>query len=405
MAAPPGRVMRRPAAPDFEQGKSMSIRALAAIAAAIVVAHSAFARAESDLAEDVNLVPSSLLAVEQNRRAIVEGVIDRWRQSLKQAFGAGASQKESELRAILMGLRSDLLLSASLAGSIEGLFTGMRDPGDAIRDGAVDNKKAPVNDKALGNISQDVVFTPLTPCRIADTREAGGPLLANVSNRTFIGFTATTFEAQGGIASNCGVPNNATALVLNITAVQPQAAGFLRLWPSNLSMPFASMLNFAVGDFATSTGTIVPVNPTNNQFNVFSPATVDFVADVAGYFKAPSPLIVNGGITNAMLGTGSVSLSKIDTASVDSRYVFKTFVGTQISGSLAAGASQSWFTFGYPTSTRFFWRVVPTTAGGKMQMVSQDIELAGDGSHSYHFTVRNTGTITTNYQIQRFGLN
>ena len=383
----------------------MSIRALAALAAAIVIAHPLTARA--DAAEGVNLVPSSLLAVEQNRRAIVEGVIDRWRESLKQTFGADSPQKESELREILMGLRSDLLLSASLAGSIEGLVTGMRDAGETIRDGVVD-KKAPVTDKALGNTTQDVVFTPLTPCRIADTRVAGGPIAADTTPpRTFIGFTATNFSAQGGPAANgnCGIPNNATALVLNITAVQPQAAGFLRLWPSNQTMPFASMLNYAVGDFATSTGTIVPVNPTNNQFNVWSPAAVDFVADVAGYFRAPSPLIVNGGITNAMLGTGSVSLSKLDTASVDTRYVFKSFVGTQISGTLGAGASQAWFTFGYPASTRFFWRVVPTTVGGKMQMVSQDIELAGDGSYTYHFTVRNTGAITTNYEIQRFGLN
>jgi hypothetical protein len=388
------------------QGDLMSIRALAALAAAIVVAHPISVRAEAT--DGVNLVPSSLLAVEQNRRAIVEGVVDRWRESLQQAFGANAAQKEDELRAILMGLRSDLLLSASLAGSVEGLVAGMRDAGDTIRDGVVD-KKAPAAEKALGSTTQDVVFTPLTPCRIADTRNpgAGGPLVADATNRTFVGFTATDFTAQGGqaAAGNCGVPNGATALVLNITAVQPQAAGFLRLWPSNLSMPFASMLNFAVGDFATSTGTIVPVNSTNNQFNVFSPATVDFVADVAGYFKAPSPLIVNGGVTNAMLGTGSVSLSKLDTASVDTRYVSKSFVGTQISGSLAPGASAAWFTFGYPTSTRFFWRVVPTTVGGKMQMVSQDVELAGNGTYTYHFSVRNTGSIATNYEIQRFGLN
>jgi hypothetical protein len=49
------------------------------------------------------------------------------------------------------------------------------------------------------------------------------------------------------------------------------------------------MLTYAAGAFATATGTIVPVDGgKNNQFDAWSPAQVDFVADVVGYFKAPS---------------------------------------------------------------------------------------------------------------------
>jgi len=51
-----------------------------------------------------------------------------------------------------------------------------------------------------------LTYTPLNPCRILDTRAAGGggPLAANVT-RTFNGFAAN-FSTQGGTASNCAIP-------------------------------------------------------------------------------------------------------------------------------------------------------------------------------------------------------
>ena len=56
-------------------------------------------------------------------------------------------------------------------------------------------------------------FFPLTPCRVADTRNAagvnGGPAITV--------FTTRQFRIQG----NCGVPVGAKAVTLNVTVVQP----------------------------------------------------------------------------------------------------------------------------------------------------------------------------------------
>lgn len=235
----------------------------------------------------LNVAPSPLLAVEQNRASIVERIISAWRAGLAQSYGDATPDKEAQLRAALMGLRADRLLSASLVGTLDGLAKAL-DANDKSGLQATTQKMGGVIEKQLGDATQDLLFTPVTPCRIADTRVAGGALTGGVM-RTFIGYNATTFASQGGVVSNCSVPNGVAALVLNISAVQPAAAGFLRLWPANLGMPFASMVNFAAGDFAIATGTIVPVDSTtNNQFDVWSPVNVDFVADVAGYFAKPN---------------------------------------------------------------------------------------------------------------------
>ena len=339
--------------------------------------------------------PSPLLVVEKNRAAIVQRIVAEWTSELSSQ--TAASMTAEQLSKSLWGLRSDRLLAAGLAGSFADL-RGLLDGAD--RSEVVDARATP---KALGDANADLVYTPVTPCRIADTRVAGGALTANVQ-RTFDGFSAN-FSTQGGTASNCGIPSGVAALALNLYAVNPTNLGFIKVWPANAAEPAVSTVNYQVGIAAIATGAIVPVDSANsNRFLAKSPAVVDMIADVVGYFKAPSPIIANGGVTSAMLANSSVSLSKIDTASVDARYVRKSFVGTQASGTVAAGAQDYWFTFGWPAATRIVWRAVPTTTGGKVQLVSQEIERAADGTYTYWLLVKNTGTITTGYDLQRFGI-
>ena len=57
---------------------------------------------------------------------------------------------------------------------------------------------------ALGDTQADLVYTPVTPCRIIDTRLGGGIMAANTT-RDFL-VTGTDYSAQGGSATGCGVP-------------------------------------------------------------------------------------------------------------------------------------------------------------------------------------------------------
>ena len=69
----------------------------------------------------------------------------------------------------------------------------------------------------LGSSAADLVFTPLTPCRIIDTRAAGGPIMPG-SPRDFLVSGNLGFEGQGGTPGGCGIPDSATAAMLNFVA-------------------------------------------------------------------------------------------------------------------------------------------------------------------------------------------
>src|SRR5262245_10364682 len=113
--------------------------------------------------------PHPLLTIDQNRATVVDRVVANWGDAL---VGADAGLGKEELRALLTGLRSDQLLAASLAGSLDGLR-------NVIANALTANAPVAaglVHTKALGDPTSDLVYTPVTPCREVDTRNAGGPL-------------------------------------------------------------------------------------------------------------------------------------------------------------------------------------------------------------------------------------
>ena len=129
-------------------------------------------------------------------------------------------------------------------------------------------------------------FHSLTPCRVVDTRNSNqsqggyGPILTNGENRKF------------PIQGNCLVPVGAKAVTLNVTAVQPTYQGNLGLYPSGITPPTASTINFPAGTFAIANGAIVPLADQSVEVKdltvrafVQSNGQVHVVLDVTGYFQ------------------------------------------------------------------------------------------------------------------------
>ena len=231
-------------------------------------------------AQDSSRYP--LLTIEQNRASIVKRIVDDWSSGLA-TLPNNRGRSADELALQLTGLRADRLLAASLAGrfdTVERVIAESQAETGRVENGA----KAP--SKVIGDVAADFTYTPLTPCRIVDTRNAGGALQPN-DVRTFDGYNPGSFAFQGGAASSCGIPSDVNALALNVAAVQPAAPGFINLWPANASQPNASVINFA-GEFALATGTIIGVDGVQqNRFRASSPAAVHLVVDVVGYFRRP----------------------------------------------------------------------------------------------------------------------
>jgi hypothetical protein len=129
-------------------------------------------------------------------------------------------------------------------------------------------------------------YHALTPCRIVDTRNANatdaGPALTNTGTNPRI------FQIQG----NCGVPNGAAAVTINVTIVSPNmtgpsGGGFLTLYPATQSRPTVSTINFLNADTALANGAIVPLDVAPNDLAVYlgGVGTVNLLIDVTGYFQ------------------------------------------------------------------------------------------------------------------------
>jgi hypothetical protein len=84
-----------------------------------------------------------------------------------------------------------------------------------------------------------------------------------------------------------GVPNSATAVVVNVTATDGSAPSFLTLYPSGGATPLASNVNFAAGQTIPNLA-IVQVGAGGKIDIANAIGSVDVVVDVVSYFDAAS---------------------------------------------------------------------------------------------------------------------
>jgi hypothetical protein len=126
--------------------------------------------------------------------------------------------------------------------------------------------------------SQGLVFYPLAPCRVVDTRTAtgtfGGPVLAAGSTRSF-----------PMPASSCGIPSTAQAYSLNMTAIPVGALQYLTTWPTGQTQPGVSTLNAFDGRIVANAA-IVPAG-TGGALSVYVSDASNVVIDINGYFAPP----------------------------------------------------------------------------------------------------------------------
>lgn len=193
----------------------------------------------------------------------------RWADSMGPAFARAplpALRKAAEARSF--AAMNDALLAASA-------------PAAALAPTA--------STKALGDPDRDLVYVPVTPCRILDTRIVGGPIPAN-SFRDFDLTDVVRFAPQGGDTSNCNVGDKGSfaAAALNITVVNPNVAGYITAFPYLASQPTAATINYVAGDIRNGLA-IVRLDQTSAayEFSVYSFAQTHLVADIVGYFREP----------------------------------------------------------------------------------------------------------------------
>ncbi len=142
----------------------------------------------------------------------------------------------------------------------------------------------------LATASSGVVngFVSVTPARVLDTRVGlglNGPLVS--PSPRVLQVTGSVARPDG--SSGVVVPAGASAVVLNVTVVEPDADGFVSVRPDGTpGPPETSSLNFSAGAIVPNAVTVaLPVSGaielTFDAFGTVGPAT-DVLVDVTGFY-------------------------------------------------------------------------------------------------------------------------
>ena len=143
------------------------------------------------------------------------------------------------------------------------------------------------------------VYTAVTPIRLLDTRNSG----------TTLGDRGSLNLSIGGVS----VPANATAVVLNVTAVNESTAGFFTVFPTGSALPLASNLNWVARETVPNLVS-VGLGRGGNVTIYNGLGSADAVVDLEGYY-APSSggsagefvPVVPARITDTRAGSGQAN--------------------------------------------------------------------------------------------------
>jgi hypothetical protein len=136
----------------------------------------------------------------------------------------------------------------------------------------------------------DTTFVPVNPCRLFDYRPApdtvgtrSTPLGANIP------YTQQVTGSNGNCTGPSAIPSDATAVAMNVTAVNPTAQSNLRIYPADLvTPPLVSNLNYTAGQKPVPNKVDVKLSPTGQIKLLNLNGTVSVIGDVVGYYTVSS---------------------------------------------------------------------------------------------------------------------
>ena len=247
-----------------------------------------------------------------------------------------------------------------------------------------------------------LTFHPVTPCRIADTRNAnspfGGPEMGASVSRTF-----------PIPASACGIPATAEAYSLNVTVVPDGPLAYLTTWPTGSVRPTVSTLNSFDGSVVANAA-IVPAGA-GGGIDVFVTNQTHVVLDINGYFAGSGgrDSYTITGMVSGLGGGASVVLKDNNadalTVSANGSFTFPTAlasgtsytvtVGTQPAGEACqvAGGGSGVVT-GDVTNVVVTCVAVTHTIGGTVSGLSSGASVVLKDNNADALTVSANGSFT-----------
>ena len=137
----------------------------------------------------------------------------------------------------------------------------------------------------------DLLYTAVPPCRIVDTRKAGGLIGASTQRDFHVYGSGSTINAQGGNSAGCSAPmGEPLAAQINMVAVNPTGKGNLQAYAVGAGPGAGLSVNYNTIDTnLANAGTVKTVTGAGPDISVASNfSSAHTVIDVLGYYY-PAP--------------------------------------------------------------------------------------------------------------------
>ncbi|MFF0748055.1 hypothetical protein [Streptomyces sp. NPDC004267] len=221
-------------------------------------------------------------------RVVLAGTALRAEHKLRIEHPSGA-RVESTTVSVDAG-RTALVADLDLTGAPAGVWTL-----SAVNDLALDGKVTPLGTFTVTKPGTAGLgrFRPMAPTRLMNTMAGVGVPKAKVA-----GGKTVTLQVTG----TSGIPvKGVTAVVMNVTAVAPTAAGYVSVFPAGTTRPATSNLNFKAGQTIPNL-VVVPVSADGKVTFYNHSGAVDLLADVSGYYFSDQYASTDPGTTYQPLG-------------------------------------------------------------------------------------------------------
>lgn len=224
------------------------------------------------------------------RKALITTVVHKWSAYVQKVHGIQPKVWARSLGATFASADPANFRRAAKMNTYEGMIAtllGQKTTDAKIIDTLARDSSA-ASLAALASPASGLVYTMILPCRVIDTRKIDTKMDPNEEYDYDASRPGGNFTDQGGSDTDCGIPADPAAVVMNVTAVAAEGSGFLTVWPYGNPMPTASSNNYSVG---RNTGNEIIVRQTVGDlkdFGMYANRKVHVVADVVGYFAAPA---------------------------------------------------------------------------------------------------------------------
>jgi hypothetical protein len=239
-------------------------------------------------------------------------IVERW-EATAEARGYRVDAWRVQLEAALQRLSADRLRQAQRAVTYAEMVEAVTGKNPERLTLSQDSALQEFTPQTLGQNSDDLSFTAITPCRIMDTRFGtgafAGPRAAG-STTNISTSIVSSIQNQGGKLGGCPeLPGDAGALAYTLTVVDYTGNAFVTVFPLTATRPNASTINMGPGTSPSpvaNSSVVLQCYLCGDELSIYvEGASTNVIIDAIGYYNPAPATTCTGSRTTTLALTGT----------------------------------------------------------------------------------------------------